>query len=99
MPRHLRNLPRRELAVDFLGERLAALGKALDLLRDVHRRIVLDEAQLLDAVLQLRHRLLEIQESCFHISILREPGRASARGTRWPPSATAATFRRAASSF
>src|SRR6267378_4342551 len=66
MARHLRHLPRRELAVDVLGERCAALGEALDLFRDVDRRVVLHVAQLLDASLELRDRLLAFQESGLH---------------------------------
>src|SRR6202008_391752 len=46
--------------------RLAALGEALDLVGDVHRRVVLHEAQLLDAGLELRNRLLELEEGGFH---------------------------------
>ena len=66
MARHLRHLPRRKLAVDVLGERLAALGEALDLVGDIDRRVVLDEAQLLDAGLELRDRLLELEEGGLH---------------------------------
>src|ERR1044071_7119424 len=66
MARDLRYLPRRELAVDVLGERLAALGEALDFLGDVGGRVVLREAQLLDAVLKLRDGLLELEEGGLH---------------------------------
>ena len=67
MARDLRDLPRRELAVDVLGERLAALGEALDLVGDVDRRVVLHEAQLLDAGLELRDGLLELEEGGLHV--------------------------------
>ena len=66
MARDLRHLPGSQLAVDVLGERLAALGEALDLVRDVDRRVVLHEAQFLDAGLELRDRLLELEEGGFH---------------------------------
>src|SRR5205085_804130 len=56
-----------ELAVDILGERLAALGEALDLFGDVDRRIVLHVAQLLDTGFELRDRLLELEEGGLHV--------------------------------
>src|SRR5258708_16763034 len=100
MARNLRHLPGSEIAVDLLRKHLAALGKALDLLRDVDRRVVLREAQFFDAVLELRDGLLELEEGSFHgVSILPGPGRASATGTRWPPSATAAMSLPASSFF
>src|SRR5579859_3615121 len=93
----LRHLPRRELAVDVFGERLAALREPLDLFRDVDGRIVLHVAQFLDAGFELRDGLLELEECRLHeVSILLGPDRASARGTRWPPSATVASPRRGA---
>jgi hypothetical protein len=55
------------LAVDVLGELAALLRQPLDLLRDVDGAIVLDEAQLLDLLLELRDWLLEIQEAGFHV--------------------------------
>src|SRR6185295_12419369 len=64
--RHLRHLPGRELAVDVFGERLAALRQTLDFRRDVDRRIVLRETQLLDLGLELRDRLLEFEEGGLH---------------------------------
>src|SRR6266850_3982315 len=64
--RHLRHLPRRELAVDVLGEALAALGEALDLVGDVGRRVVLHVAQLVDFGFQLGDRLLELEEGGLH---------------------------------
>src|SRR5437899_12175134 len=105
MARDLRHLPGRQLAVDVLGERLAALGEPLDLLRDVDRGIVGHVAQLLDALLQLGDRLLEFEERGLHrrailadrlaVSILPATDRASAKGTRSPPSARVARSRRA----
>ena len=65
MARDLRHLPGRELGVDLLGQRLALLLQARDLLGDVDRRIVLHEAQLFDARFELRDRLLEIEEGGF----------------------------------
>ena len=64
--RHLRDLPRVQLAVDFLRQRLALLLQARDLLGDVERGIVLHEAQLLDLGLELGDRLLEIEKCRFH---------------------------------
>src|SRR5207244_12156484 len=100
MASDLRHLPGRQLAVDVLGEGLAALGEPLDLLGDVDRGIVRHVAQLLDALLQLGDRLLEFEERGLHrrailadrlaVSILPATDRASATGTRSPPSATAA---------
>src|SRR5258706_6756274 len=66
MARNLRDLPRGELGVDLLGELAALLRQALDLLRDVHRGVVLHETQLLDLLLELRNGLLEFQEARLH---------------------------------
>ena len=66
--RDLGDLPRGELGVDLLGEVAALLRQPLDLLRDVDRGVVLHEAQLLDLLLQLGDRLLEIQEAGFHVA-------------------------------
>src|SRR3954463_12501939 len=66
MARNLRHLPGRQLAVDVLGERLAALREPLDLLGDVDRRVVLYIAQFLDTLLELRDRLLELEEGRLH---------------------------------
>ena len=69
--RNLRNLPRRELGVDILGQRLAFLLQPADLVGDIERGIVLHIAQLLDLVLQLGDRLLEIQKGNFHLHNIR----------------------------
>jgi hypothetical protein len=45
MPGHLRNLPRRQLAVGLLDQRISLLLQTLDLVGDVDRRIILNEAQ------------------------------------------------------
>jgi hypothetical protein len=66
MARDLRDLPRRQLRVDLLRERLALLLQARDLLGDVDRRVILHEAQLVDPGLQLGDRLLEIEKGGFH---------------------------------
>ena len=66
MTRDEGDLPRRELAVDVLGQGLALDFQAADLFRDIHRRIVLDEAQLLDLGFQLGHRLFEFEKGRFH---------------------------------
>jgi hypothetical protein len=66
VPRDLRDLPRGELPVDLLGELAALLRQAFDLLRDVHRGVVLHETQLLDLLLELRDGLLEFQEARLH---------------------------------
>ena len=70
MPRDLRDLPRRKLAVDIPRERAALLLQARNLFRDVDRGIVLHVAQLLDLRLKLGDRLLEIQECRFHEAVL-----------------------------
>ena len=61
-----RALPRRELGVDVLGQRLALDFEPGDFLGDIDRGVVLDEAKFLDLRLQFRDRLLEIQKGCFH---------------------------------
>ena len=66
MARDHRDLPCRQLAVDFLGELLALLLQTRDLVRDVDGRILVHVAQLVDLGLQLGDRLLEIEESLFH---------------------------------
>ena len=66
VPRHLRDLPRAELPVDVLRQRLAFLLELRDLRRDVDRGVVLDEAQLLDLRLELGDRLLEVEKCRFH---------------------------------
>ncbi|CUJ22821.1 Uncharacterised protein [Achromobacter sp. 2789STDY5608633] len=62
-----RRLPRRELGVDFLGQRLALLLQTSDLVGDVHRRIGLHIAQLLDLVLKLGERLFKFQKCIAHV--------------------------------
>ena len=62
MARDLRDLPRRQLAVDVLRELLALLGEPRDLVADVDGGVVVDEAQLVDLRLQLADRLLEVEE-------------------------------------
>ena len=68
--RDLRHLPRRELGVDILGQLLALLGQAVDLLRDVDGRVVLYETQLFNFGVEFGDRLLKIEESCLaHCSL------------------------------
>ena len=62
MARDLRDLPRRQLGVDVLGELLALLAEPVDLFGDVDGRLGLHVAQLFDLGLELRDRLLEIEE-------------------------------------
>ena len=66
MARDLRDLPRRELGVDVARELLALLREARDLVGDVDRGVLVDVAQLVDLLLQLGDRLLEIEEGLFH---------------------------------
>jgi phytoene/squalene synthetase len=68
--RHLRDLPRAELAVDLLGQRLAFLLQLRDLRRDIDRGVVLYEAQLLDLGLELRDWLLEIEKCRFQAGLM-----------------------------
>jgi hypothetical protein len=58
----LGDLPRREVAVDVLGELLALLAELLDLFGDVDRRFGLHVAQFFDLGFELRDGLLEIQK-------------------------------------
>jgi hypothetical protein len=64
--RHQGALPRRQLAVDVLGEAIVLLLQAGDLFGDIHRRIVLHEAQFFDLRLEFGNRLFKIQERGFH---------------------------------
>jgi len=64
--RDLGDLPGGELAVDVLGELAALLRQPLDLLRDVDGAVVLDEAQLLDLLLEFRDGLFEVEEGGLH---------------------------------
>jgi hypothetical protein len=61
--RDLRHLPGRQAGVDVLGELLALLAEAFDLVGDVDRRLVLHVAQLVDLGFQLGDGLLEVEES------------------------------------
>ena len=63
--RHLGNLPRRKLAVDILGQRLALALEAGDLLGNIDCRIVLNEPKLFDLRFKFGDRLLKIEECCF----------------------------------
>ena len=60
------DLPGRQVGVDVLGELDTLLAEPVDLLGDVHRRIVLHEAQFLDLLLEFGDRLLEIEEVGIH---------------------------------
>ena len=60
--RDLRHLPGRQAGVDVLGELLALLAQALDLVGDVDRRLVLHVAQLFDLGFEFGDRLLELEE-------------------------------------
>ena len=75
MARDLRDLPRRQLGVDFLGQLLAFFLQARDLLGDVERGIVLHEAQLVDLRFELGDRLLEFEKSGLHT--MMKMGRAA----------------------
>ena len=80
--RNLRNLPRRELGVNILGQRLALLLQSADLIRDIKCGIILHIAQLLDLALQLGDRLLEIQKGNFHLHNIRVVLGADDTGSR-----------------
>jgi hypothetical protein len=78
MPGDLRDLPGGELGVDLLGELLALLREPRDLVRDVDRRVLVYVAQLVDLLLQLGDRLLEIEEGLLNPwRRVRGPARAS----------------------
>ena len=66
MAGHLRDLPRRQLGVDVLGQLAALLFKTLDLFRDIDGGIVLHEAQFFDLGFKVGNGLLEVEETCFH---------------------------------
>ncbi|MNT57472.1 hypothetical protein D3C72_1948420 [compost metagenome] len=67
MARDQRRLPGRQLGVDFLGQCLALLLQTSDFIGDVHRRISLHVAQLLDLVLELGERLFKFQKCIAHV--------------------------------
>ena len=67
MARDLRDLPRRELAVDFLGELLAFFLQPRDLVGNVHRRVLVHVTQFLDLLLQFGDRLFEFEERLLHV--------------------------------
>src|SRR3981081_676981 len=85
MPRHLSDLPGRELCVDLLGQGRALFLQALNLLGDVDGRVVLDVAQLFDFCLELGDRLLEIEERRFHGRKSRKNGPLYPNRGGWPP--------------
>src|SRR5206468_12330600 len=66
MPRHQRDLPGRQLAVDFLRKELTLFRKTRDLVRNIDSRILVDVAELVDLLLELGDRLLEVEECLFH---------------------------------
>src|SRR5487761_2180557 len=66
MTRDLRDLPGGELAVDVLGKLLALLGQPQDLVGDVDGGILVHVAQLVDLLLQLANRLLEVEKGLLH---------------------------------
>ena len=66
MARDLGNLPRAELGVEILGQRLALALEPLDLVGDVDRGIVLHETQLVDFFLEFGDRRFEIKKGGFH---------------------------------
>jgi len=79
VPGHLGDLPGRELGVDVLLQSLALGLQAGDLLGNVHRRVVLDEAKLLDLLLQFGDRLFKVEEDGFHASFRIMVGGHSSR--------------------
>jgi len=60
------HLPRRELGVGVLQQRVALLLQPLHLFGDVDRRIFLCEAQRLDFLFEVGHRLLEVEKCGLH---------------------------------
>ena len=66
---NLRNLPGGELGVDFLGQKLTLFREPRNFVRDVDGRIFMNIAELVDLLLQLGNRLLEVEESLFHARI------------------------------
>src|SRR5512140_3428491 len=59
----LGDLPRRQIAVDILGQLLALLAELIDLLGDVDRRFGLHVSEFFDLGFEFRDRVFEIQES------------------------------------
>ena len=58
--RQTRDLPAGQLAEDVFGQRAAFFLKAGDLIADIQRIVVTDQAQLFDLGLQVGDRLFEI---------------------------------------
>ncbi len=62
----LRNLPRRQVGKDLLGQRAALALEALDLFLDVDFIVITDQAQLFDFCLEFGDRLLKFKKIKIH---------------------------------
>ena len=72
MARDLRDLPRRQIGVNFLGQLLAFFLQPRNFFGNIQRRIVLHEAQFLDLGFEFGNRLFEFEKSDFHtVAILK----------------------------
>ena len=78
MARDLRNLPSRQLAVDLFGKELALFRQPRDLVGNIDGRILVDVAELVDLLLKLGDRLLEVEKGLLHARS-ESPGRMVAQ--------------------
>ncbi len=69
--RNFGDLPRRQIGVDVFGELDALFGELVDFGRNVHGRIALHIAQLLDLVFQVGDGLLKVEKHFFSHSELQ----------------------------
>jgi len=70
MPCDLGDLPRRQVAVDVLGELLALLAELIDFFRNVDRRFGLHITQFFDLGFEFSNGLLEVEEGSFRQRLL-----------------------------
>ena len=81
--RELRDLPRRQVGENAVGERAALGPQSRDLLADVDLGVGRDEAQLVDLRLELGDGLLEFQETqCHRPEGCRTPGAGANQRSR-----------------
>jgi hypothetical protein len=69
----LGDLPRGELRVNVLGERLSLDFETADFFRNVYGRFVLRETKLFDLRFQLGNRLFKFEKCRFHSAIVATP--------------------------
>ena len=90
MARHLGNLPRGQLGIDVLGQGLALLFQARDLIRNVDGGFALLETQRFDLAFEFGDRLFKVEKRGLHrIGTRRTPKRNGPIGPRKRPHSTA----------